>query len=288
MKTKLSSYFLFVLLVVTSLACSLTNLPGFQKLETGPVQMFTLNEPVPDTDAVQDVTLSMAIGEFTLSGGAVALVEGEIRYNIERWKPTIENKENSLTISQGDPDLPVNGYPGEDVVNVWDVKLGDVPMNLVLTAGAYDANLDLSGLPIHSLVVQDGASDATIRFDTLNPVEMQELAYQTGASEIKFLGLANANFTKMSFDGGVGDYTFDFSGELQQDATVNIDAGLSSVRIVVPEGTAAQVIPGDGMRNIYAIGTWDKDSNKYVNDGDGPRLTIVLDIGAGELHLTNK
>lgn len=288
MNAKLSFRFLLAIIIITSLACSLTNLTGFQKLETGPIQTFTLNEPYPGIDAVQDVTLSMVVGEFTLSGGTEALIEGEVRYNIKEWKPTIENKGNSLTISQGDPDLSMNGFPGEDVVNVWDLKLGNIPMNLVVIADTYEASLDLSGLPIQSLVVQDGASDSTIRFGALNPVEMQEFAYQTGASEIAFLGLANANFSQMSFDGGVGEYTFDFSGDLQRDAAVNIEAGLSNVRIIVPEGTATQVLTGDGMNNIDVTDTWNENGGKYVNDGKGPRLTIIVDVGAGELHLSNK
>lgn len=287
MNTRFFSRFFLGILVITSLACSLTNVSS-KNLETGPVQTFTLNEPYPTIDAVQDVTLSMGFGELNLSGGADALIDGEVRYNIKEWEPAIVNKDNSLTISQGDRDILVNGSPGEDVVNIWDVRLGQIPLNLTLTAGVYDATLDLSGLPIHSLVVQDGASNSTIRFDTLNPVEMESLSYQTGVSQIKFIGLANANFSQMEFHGGIGDYTFDFSGDMQQAATVNIDAGASSVRIIVPEGSLAQVVPGDKTKNISAFGAWDLDGSKYVNQGEGPRLTIILNVSVGELHLANQ
>ena len=288
MKTKLLTCLLLVLLVVTSLACSLTSMPGFQKLETGSTQTFTLNEPLPNIDAVQDVTLSMAVGELTLSGGTEALVEGEVLYNVEDWKPTITNRDNSLTISQGRKNYTTDGFPGEDVVNHWNVKLGNIPMNLTLEAGAYDATLDLSGLPIQNLAIQDGASESEIRFDTLNPEEMQTLAYQTAASEITFLGLANANFTQMSFEGGAGKYTFDFSGDLQRDANVNIQVGLSDVKIIVPKGVNAQVFMDDGLGNVHINDTWLKKSNHYENNGDGHQLTIVVEMGTGNLRLTNK
>ena len=288
MKTKLLTCLLLVLLVVTSLACSLTSMPGFQKLETGSTQTFTLNEPLPNIDAVQDVTLSMAVGELTLSGGTEALVEGEVLYNVEDWKPTITNRDNSLTISQGRKNYTTDGFPGEDVVNHWNVKLGNIPMNLTLEAGAYDATLDLSGLPIQNLAIQDGASESEIRFDTLNPEEMQTLAYQTATSEITFLGLANANFTQMSFEGGAGKYTFDFSGDLQRDANVNIQVGLSDVKIIVPKGVSARVFLDNGLGNVHINDTWLKKSNHYENNGDGHQLTIVVEMGTGNLRLTNK
>ncbi|HET9909546.1 MAG TPA: toast rack family protein [Anaerolineales bacterium] len=286
MNPKYPFQFILAALIIASLSCSFANQSRFRKLEIGPLNTVTLSEPYPGTSAIQDVTLSMAVGELTLSGGAETLIEGKMQYNVEGWKPNIEYKNNALTISQ-EAEFPVNGFPGDDVVNIWDLKLGQTPMNLVLTADAYDATLNLSGLPIHSMVVQDGASNSVIRFDTLNPAEMQELTYQTGASEITFLGLAHANFAQMSFDGGVGEYTFDFAGDLQRDAVVNIYAGLSNVRIIVPEGMAARVAVDDGLRKIYATGAWKVEGGKYANDGAGPLLTIVVDMGAGELHLMN-
>ena len=69
MKNRRSAYLLLVLLLIVSLACSFINLPGSQKLETGPTQTFTLKELSKDTTSVQDVSISMAIGEFALSGG---------------------------------------------------------------------------------------------------------------------------------------------------------------------------------------------------------------------------
>jgi hypothetical protein len=288
MKNKRSSYLLLVLLLIVSLACSFINLPGSQKLETGSTQTFTLKELSKDTTSVQDVNISMAIGEFALSGGSASLIEGEVRYNVKEWKPTITNKDNSLTISQGEPDFKVGGYPGDDVVNIWNLKLGDIPMNLSLRAGAYNASLDLSGLPIQNLSIRDGVSDSKIHFNSLNPEVMQTLTYHTGGSEITFLGLANANFTRMDFEGGAGTYTFDFSGNLQQDANVKIKVGFSNVKIVVPEGVSADVYVDEGFGNVNAGDAWIKTSSHYENKGNGPQLTIVVEMGAGSLELKNK
>lgn len=116
----------------------------------------------------------MAIGEFNLSGGAESLLEGEIRHNVEDWKPIVTNKNYSLAVSQGKPDATVQGLPGEDVINVWDVRLGDFPMTLSLRAAAYGGTLDLSGLALQRLDVQDEASNSEIRFDTLNQMGLMK------------------------------------------------------------------------------------------------------------------
>jgi hypothetical protein len=115
-------------------------------------------------------------------------------------------------------------------------------MNLTLQAVAYHSILDLSGLRLRRFTVQDGASQAQLRFDTPNPEQMDRLSYQTGASEIEFIGLANANFEQLDFEGGARDYSFDFSGQLQREAEIHIQVGLSTVQIIVPQGTAAQVM----------------------------------------------
>jgi hypothetical protein len=289
MNTKWASYLLLLVLLFTSLACSFMSLPGIRKLKTGPTQSFTLNESYSsNADQVHDVNLSMIAGEFRLSGGANALLEGEVQYNVPDWKPTVVSENNSLTISQGESDYTNNGFPSDDIVNVWNVKLGNAPMNLVLEAGAYEATIDLTGIPLRSLNVQDGASESEVRFDALNPEQMRTLMYQTGASQITFVGLANANLSQMKFEGGAGQYSFDFSGDLQQDANITIRAGLSDIEILVPEGVSAEVFVSDGAGEVTAQDSWRRQGNSFENQGSGPRLFITIELGAGTLRLVNE
>ena len=279
-------YFLFASLAVASLACSLT-VPGFTSLKTGATKTFDLNAPSPGTEAVQDVNLSMLAGEFTLSGGADAMLEGQVQYNVEEWQPFITSSENSLTVSQGNLEASALELPIGEVINDWDVKLGNYPMNLTLHAGAFEADLDLSGLPIHRLEVQDGASDSNIYFNTLNPDVMEQLEYQTGASDINFLGLANANFEDMRLNGGAGNYTLDFSGSLQRDADVTIDVGLSDLRILVPAGVAARVVLDKALVDVNPEGAWTQNGDIFTNPGSGSQLNITIKMGAGTLELVN-
>jgi len=117
---------------------------------------------------------------------------------------------------------------------------------------------------------------------------MDSFRYETGASKVRLIGLANANFASMSFQSGAGNYYLDFSGDLQQDATVRIRSGLSNVDIVVPEGTSARVSITGGLSNVLVHGTWRQEGDDYVQEGQGPTLTIRVEMGAGNLILSNQ
>jgi hypothetical protein len=110
--------------------------------------------------------------------------------------------------------------------------------------------------------------------------------YETGASNVKMSGLANANFNMMDFSSGAGDYTLDFSGTLKRDASIKISSGLSNIIIVVPEGVNAKVTVDSGASNINAGPGWSQNGKTYQQKGEGPTLTFMIDIGAGNVTLT--
>lgn len=271
-------------LTLAALACGGNiNIP---QITTGPTQTLTINEPAPDTTETMDVEVAMGAGKLELTGGATGLASGSIEYNVAEWKPTITRNDTKLNITQGTD--KTEGLPGSNVINTWKIQLGNVPMNLTLNAGAYDGTTDLSGIPLKTLTIRDGASSADVRFDTVNPEVMSELVYETGASNIELLGLANANFEEMSFTGGAGNYTLDFSGSLQRDATISIKAGLGNLRLIVPSGSNVKIKVSGGVTNVGTEGTWTVSGNNYSLSGSGPTLTFTIDMGLGNLTLVNK
>jgi hypothetical protein len=172
--------------------------------------------------------------------------------------------------------------------NEWDLKLSEVPTSLTINAGAYKSNIELGGLSILSLSVSDGAADVEVDFSEPNRTQMSTLRYETGASSVKLRGLANSNAESVIFKGGAGEYILDFSGDLQQDMDVSVDTGMSSITIIVPKGTSARVLYDGGLSNVDISGDWEKVGNDYYLDGDGPRITINVNLGAGNLELRNR
>jgi hypothetical protein len=161
-------------------------------------------------------------------------------------------------------------------------------MELDIAAGGYQGEFNLGGIPLRELRIAEGAAKTDVSFSEPNPVEMDTLRYDTGASQATLTGLANANFREMDFRSGAGDYRLDFSGELQQDADVSIKSGLSRIVIIVPEGTPATVRFEGGLVNVDRSGSWRISGGLYTLPGDGPELTITVEMGAGNLELRER
>ena len=273
------------ILMLTSLACSFTvNVPTIQ---TGPTETLTLNEAAPqDPKSETRITVEMGAGRLNITPGAEGLLGGTIQYNVPGWKPTVNRDGSRLEITQQAQSKM--RLPGDDLKNEWNLKLGQYPLDLTIKAGAYNGTLDLSGVPITDLDITDGASSAKVVWKSANPVEMRQLFYKTGASEVSLTGLGYANFDELRFEGGAGSYTLDFSGKLQRDSQVKVNGGVSNIRIIIPEGTACSVEVNGGLKNVNTTGTWNTKDNVYKTLGKGPQLEIQVDMGLGNLELINE
>ena len=271
-----------LVLALASLACGFSiDLPERQSAGPDIEESITVADPGSDDTRL---TISFGAGKLTLSPGAENLVDGTAIYNVEDLKPSIQKDGSSIEISQGD----FKSLPSlNDMKNEWDLKLGDTPLDLTVQAGAYDGDLQLGGLALKSLTVKDGASNVDLSFDQPNQAEMSILRYETGASEVKLTGLANANFATLAFSGGAGNYTLDFSGELQRDAVVTVSSGLGNMTLIVPEEVDAVVTVEGTALNITHDSGWTQNGQKYSQSRSGPTLTLVVKMAAGNLVITH-
>lgn len=270
-------------LALTTMACGFKiDLP--ERAQPGPEVVETIKAPQPKADDV-NLKLSFGAGKMKLSPGASQLVDGTATYNYEELKPNIVTDGGDVQIKMGA--VGVNFIPSfEKLKNEWDLKLGAQPMNLSIEAGAYDGTFEFGGLALTSLTIKDGAADVKLAFSDPNQTEMSVFKYSTGASDVKMEGLANANFSIFDFSSGAGDYTLNFSGELQRDALIKIQTGFSNLIIIVPEGADAVVTVESGVSNISAGSGWSQNGNVYKLNGAGPALTFVIEMGVGNLTLT--
>ncbi len=281
MKIKIISGILALAIVpLASMACGFSvDLPNQVKAGPDVTDEITVADPKSD-----ETRLSLAFGAGTLllSPGAEGLVEGTALYNVKEFKPEVVKNGGNIEIKQGNFEgIP----PFDEIKNDWDLQLGKTPMDLSIEAGAYEATLKLGGLALKNLTVKDGAAHVNLSFSEPNLVEMDKLIYSTGASDVKLTGLANANFSAFDFDGGAGSYTLDFSGELQRDASVRVDSGLSDLTIIIPASVNATITMDGGLTDVNAGSGWSQSGNVYSHEGDGSTLTIVVNMGAGSVTL---
>jgi uncharacterized protein DUF2154 len=271
-----------LVLALASMACGFSiDLPERQKAGPEVKESITVADPKSDETRL---TLSFGAGKLTLSPGAQNLVEGTAIYNVKELKPEILKNGNSIEIKQGD----FHTLPAFDnLKNEWNLQVNDTPIDLTVQAGAYEGNLELGGLSLKSLTVRDGASHVDLSFLKPNQTEMALLRYETGASDVKLTGLANANFSTLTFSGGAGNYTLDFSGELQRNATVTVESGLGNLSLVIPEDMDAVVTVEGAAVNISSGSGWTQNGQKYTQKGSGSSLTILVKMAAGNLVITH-
>jgi hypothetical protein len=276
--------FIFIaILALATMACGF-NIDLPQKAQPGPEVVDDINVDYPDAGETS-LKLSFGAGDLLLSPGASQLVSGTATYNYQEIKPVTIVDGGNIEIKMGE--VGVNVIPSmNDLKNEWDFKLGDQPMNLAIESGAYDGTFEFGGLALNNLTIKDGAANVELAFSEPNQTEMSVFSYSTGASDVKMEGLANANFSIFDFSAGAGDYTLDFSGELQRDASIKIESGFSNVIIIIPEGVNAVVTVESGISNINAGSGWSQNGNVYKQEGNGPMLTFFVEIGAGNLTLS--
>ncbi len=280
--------------LLATIACSFNFLPlqtsiRIEKLETGPTISEEVEIPVPDSDETR-LEIVMGAGKLFISPGARdALLQGVVHYNIAEFEPHIITEDGYVQLRQGENESGEYTFPdiSGDVENTWDLQLGNTAMELILTVGASRSEIELGGLAINELRVTQGASDFELSFSEPDQIEMSALRFTGGASEAELTGLANANAEVIFFTGGAGRYTLDFSGELQDDVYVKIEAGLGEVIIIVPQETAAEAEFDGALADVDAYDDWRRSGDTYTLEGTGARITFDISMGLGSLELRN-
>lgn len=273
-----------LILALASLACGFSiNIPP--TVQTGPEVTDPVSAAIPASTPAR-LKISFGAGELKLSPGAQGkLVDGTATYNIPDIKPQVVENDANVEISQGN--YKFQYVPTRSLKNVWDLKLGSTPMDLTISAGAYQGKMELGGLALTGLTVNDGAADNELSFSSPNAAEMTILNYETGASNIRLHGLGNANFSTMVFKGGAGNYDIDFSGGLKRDGTASITCGLGDLTLRFPAGMSVQLTLQGGLHNVNVGSGWTRNGDVFTQGGSGPILTLLVDMSAGNLTITD-
>jgi hypothetical protein len=266
-------------------ACDLRiDLPVTQEIGPTVVEEIVVEAPA-DPEQTSHLSLAFGAGTLKLNPGSDSLVSGTATFNVADFDPDVTVAGSNVRIEQGNWRL--TGIPDMSrVKNEWDLLLGGTPIDLKIEAGAYKAEYELGGLALTNLTVRDGAAEADLSFSEPNATEMALLRYETGASNVTLSGLGNANFASLEFDSGAGNYTLDFSGELVRPGSVMIQTGLSNITLIIPQGVSTQVTVEGGLSNVTAGSGWSRNGSVYTQAGEGYGLTIVVEMGAGNLNLT--
>ena len=172
----------------------------------------------------------------------------------------------------------------------FDLSLGkSLPYALSLDMGAGEATVDLGGLPVTHLAVNFGAGRQIIDFSLPNPQPMEQIRVTAGAASLELMRLGNANVAEISVEGGAAAYVFDFGGQLRRDVAFKVTAGMSSVEIRIPTGTAAKVTTETVLGGLDMADGFMKKEGAFWNEaalrGSTPILTIGASVVMGSIRV---
>ena len=112
-----------------------------------------------------EITLRMGAGRLEIGSGASALMEGIFTYNDRNYAPVIDFVETGsgageLVVEQEEvKSFNLNG----NYVLEWDLDFtGEIPLDMVVSLGAGEAELDTTGLNLSAFELDMGAGEATL------------------------------------------------------------------------------------------------------------------------------
>ncbi|MFQ5453445.1 MAG: hypothetical protein ACE5D6_04585, partial [Candidatus Zixiibacteriota bacterium] len=127
--------------------------------------------------------------------------------------------------------------------NNWEISLSTkYTTSMNMDIGACEADLDFGGIPFKEFNLDIGAASGNIYFSEPNPIKMERLDIDAGATSLDMHSVGNANFEYMNFSGGVGSFDLDFRGEYNGESIIDIDIGLGSADIILPRRVPVRII----------------------------------------------
>ena len=187
--------------------------------------------------APTSVNIVYGTGTFGLRGTTSPLLyHMMLRYDAERSQPrhTYDRAKRRLEIGLEKSDVRFTGRKEGESGKLQVELARSAPVDLSLDLGAVEADLDLTGLRLSRVHVEAGASDARLRFDSLNTNRMERLEVSLGAASFRGSRLANANAASIRLEAGIGNVELDMGGQWTSDIELRVDVTLGFVTIHVP------------------------------------------------------
>ncbi len=217
-------------------------------------------------------------------GTSTLLYHASLRYDADVFRPVTSYANGQLRLGMEGGHVKGRNLKAGHLA----LKLGRaVPLALDLKFGATEASIELGGLRIVEVDIATGASKTDLHVSQPNPEICRSLRLEVGAAQFTGIGLGNLNAERLSFSGGVGEVTLDFTGSWRTDLTADINMGLGALNLRVPRGVGLRV-----RKNGFLAGF---DSQGLVKRGDvylsedweeaEHHLTINIDAAFGSIRL---
>jgi hypothetical protein len=162
-----------------------------------------------------------------------------------------------------------------------------VDLQLDATFGAVDAELELGGLRLTTLVLKTGASRVVARFSKRNNTPCRSASFAAGAAELKIYGLGNSRCREIDLEGGVGSVTLDFTGAWTSDTKLRLMMAAGELTLRLPTRVGVHIAIDKSLVRFEPEG-FTRRGREYFSEGyrdSERRLDIELTTSFAGLNV---
>lgn len=237
-------------------------------------------------------TLEYAAGSLRLTPGRPGeLYRMDVAYDGDRYRPVSRYDASRGAVRLG---LEAAGEGGLRVVSRDQLRqtasvafTPRVDLDLQLTLGAADADIELGGLRIAAWRVETGASQAVVRFSQPNGVRCRSGGVAAGAADLTVMGLGHSRCDRLDFEGGVGKLTLDFGGAWTVSSQVGVRMAVGELVLRLPRGAGVRLTLDRFLASFEPVGLERREdgyeSAEYA--GAARKLDIALTTAVGGVRV---
>ena len=228
-----------------------------------------------------DVEVKYGAGALRIGPAATGtLYRMQLRYDEDAFQPVTEYQRGQLRLGVEGGNRRVQVGRDNDEGSMELELARGLPMALQLDFGAVRADLDLGGLALTDLELRTGASETQLDVSSPNTAKLGRARLEVGAAEFTARQLGNLNTTDLSVSAGVGKVRLELSGEWRQDATLDVQMGLGSLELVVPEGLGVRLVRQTFLASLDSEGLVKRGEAYYSPNWDNARRRVTVDVDA--------
>lgn len=162
-----------------------------------------------------------------------------------------------------------------------------VDLDLDLTLGATDADVELGGLRVAAWRLQAGASQAVVRFSQPNGTRCRAGTLGAGAAELTVIGLGNSRCDRLDFEGGVGKVTLDFGGTWSSSTQVGVRMAIGELVLRLPRQAGVRITLDKFLASFDPAGLT-RRGTRYESAGFAEaerRVEIAVTTAVGDVRV---
>jgi hypothetical protein len=258
--------------------------------------ILTIDETLADDVERMEVTVEFGLGEITIErGNPNKAVTGYIQYDEDYIRPSVDYRVRGGVARF---DLTTKSrHGGWEGMKMRDMDSPEselyfttrIPLEVDFSCGLGEASLDLGDLQVSDLNLDNGLGETTLDFSTPNGIELRRISVDNGLGELVAHNLSNAKTERLNFDCGLGSAELDFGGETLQDMSVEVNIGLGSVVLIIPEDYNVEMEAEENfLSSIDTRGLVKKGRGLYRSedyDSSQPTLRITASVGLGSIDI---